>query len=117
MGEKQVLTGTGLDATASAGTEYPLGFIQVHRYGGSIEVVEVVAQQRGASDAYWNITVGGNNIFSTSQTVTASNRPQIFYPDQNKYAAASALLVSLVMKSSSATSGSKLDVSVLVRRV
>ncbi|HDN73686.1 MAG TPA: hypothetical protein ENG16_01510 [Archaeoglobus sp.] len=115
--EKQVLSASGIDATKPKGTKTRLGYIMIHRYGGSIEVVEVIARQSGAADAYWNIELAGNNIFSTSQSVAAADKDQIFYPDQNKYAAASALPVDFVMKASSATAGSTIDVAVLVKRI
>jgi len=115
--EKQVLFANNIDATAPAGTRTRLGYVQIHRFGGSIEVVEVVARQTLASDAYWNIELNGNNIFSTSQSVATSGKPQLFYPDQNRYAAASALPIDFVMKASSNTANSRIDVSVLVRRV
>jgi len=116
MNEKQVLSAHGIDATQSSGTKTKLGFVMIHRYGGSVRAVEVAVEQKLAKDAYWNITLGGNNLFSASQSVTVSGRAEIFYPDQNRFAAASALPVEFVMKASSNTANSTIDVSLLVER-
>ena len=115
MKEKQVLSGTGIDATTAATTR--LGYVMVHKYGGSVEVVEAIVRQTKAKDATFNIKVGGKEIFSSDKSVAKLGSAEIFIPDQNKYHAASMLAVDFVVKTSSGTAGSKFDVSVLFRKL
>jgi len=114
----EVITKTGIDATQASGTVVPLGYIGIHRYGGSYEAFEVYARQRGTAGkpkAYWNIRIAGNPIFTSKQSVAELNADKKFIPDANgRYGAASAARVELAMVASGAGT---LDISVLVRRV
>ena len=116
----EVVSKTEIDATLTSGTVVPLGYIGIHRYGGSYEAFEVYARQRGTAGtpkAYWNIRIAGKPIFKSKQSVGELNADKKFIPDADgRYGAASAARVELVMAASGAE-GSKLDIAVLVRRV
>jgi len=120
MRDIEVITKTEIDATLTSGTVVPLGYIGIHRYGGSYEAFEVYARQRGTAGkpkAYWNIRIAGNPIFTSKKSVGELNADAKLIPDADgRYGAASAARVELVMAASGAE-GSKLDISVLVRRV
>lgn len=79
--------------TASTGNN--LGPVMIHRFGGSVKVVMVYAKEESSltqSTTAFNISLGGNDLFATSQQITnAADTYQTFYPDQNRFASGSAL--------------------------
>jgi len=119
VSEVEVISRVGLTATSlTSGTTTPLGYIGLHRYGGSYEAFEVIARQRGTAGgtkAKWNIKIAGNPIFSSGKQVGELGADNKFIPDADgRYGAASAARVELVSHSSG---GGTLDIAVLVRRV
>lgn len=83
---------------------HDLGFLQIHKFGGSGYVEEVIVEQEGAQDAEWNIIVDGSNLFSSTQSVASADAPETFVPDQNRYFTGSAK-AELDITASSGTSG------------
>lgn len=77
------------NGTASADTIQTnfIGFVQSHEFGGSGFVEKVVVEQTTNSDAEWNVQLDGSNIFSSTQSVTVSDAPETFSPDQNRHVA------------------------------
>jgi hypothetical protein len=76
-------TVTGIDATSTGSTT--AGFAAAAFPGSTLELVNVTAEQTTNADADWNIEVGGDDAFSTEQSVAASGTPEQFVPDQNQY--------------------------------
>lgn len=85
---RQDYTEQGIDGSATGTTE--LGPVQIHRFGGSVFAKLVACQQNDAADAEWNVNLDGNAIFSTTQSVSASNQFETFVPDQNRNASGAA---------------------------
>jgi hypothetical protein len=69
-----------------------LGAILSHKYGSSVEVVEVVVEQTNNADAEFNLQVDGNNAFSAEQSVAQADTLESFIPDQNEFSADNVLL-------------------------
>jgi hypothetical protein len=103
------------NTTASADTIQTshIGFIQVHKYGGHVEVVEIVAEQESNADAEWNVLVDGSNVFSSTQSVTSGDVSETFTPDQNRIASGASMAVELDV-TGSAGAADDLRVDVLV---
>jgi hypothetical protein len=95
------------NTTSSAGTVQTnhIGFIQVHKFGGHVEVVEIVAEQENNADAEWNVLVDGSNVFAASQSVASADAPETFTPDQNRIASGASMAVELDVTASSGTAG------------
>jgi hypothetical protein len=103
------------NTTASADTIQTnhIGFVQVHKYGGHVEVVEIVAEQENNADAEWNVLVDGSNVFAASQSVASADAPETFTPDQNRIASGASMAVELDV-TASAGAADNLLVDVLV---
>lgn len=97
----QDYTETEIDVTSTGAV--PLGFVQAHKYGGSVRAVEVVAEST-VDDAEWNVELDGNDLFGSDASVAASGEAETFTPDQNR--SASGDTVSLAVDVNTATSGS-----------
>lgn len=93
-----------------------IGFVGIHEFAGSVEAFKVVAEQESAATATFNVKLDGNNLFASNQSISASNTPTVHYPDQNKYAAASALPVDVNL-SSWVGSNTPLRISLMLRRL
>jgi len=102
--------GGGTDAASIATST--IGFLQIHKFGGSGFVEAVVVEQESAADAEFNVLVDGSNIFAASQSVASADAPEEFVPDQNRHFTGSAAL-ELDVTASSGTAGNML-VDVLV---
>lgn len=75
---------TGVDAT-TRGTAL-IGFVQAHKYGGSVFVEEIMVEEVGGQGGFFNVQLDGRQIFSNTQSVTTGTTPETFEPDQNRHA-------------------------------
>jgi len=101
----------GIDATT--GVTVPLGFVQAHKYGGSITVEDVVVEMAGTdADNDFNIEVGGSDVFSAEQTAT-NGAIGTFTPDQNREATGEYVQLDIDISAANATTGT-MNVSVMV---
>lgn len=82
---RQDYTHESITATATGQTE--LGPVGIHLFGGTVQVVAVTARETSSADTGWNVNLGGNAIFSASQSVSSADTWETFIPDQNKRAA------------------------------
>lgn len=95
---------------ASAATSH-IGFIGEHLYGSSVYVEEVVAEQEGASDADFNVELGGSDLFGSEQSVSSADTPEVLNPDQNEAGTGSPL--ELAVDVSAAGSAGDLNITVV----
>lgn len=91
-------------------------FVQAHKYKGKVFVEEVVAEMEGDKPISFNVTLDGNNLFSAAQTVTTTDTPQSFTPDQNRYASGDTTQLK-VNNTTQATGSGTLNVGVGVRPI
>lgn len=102
------------DVPADTINTVPVGHILVALdFSSGAEIRRVAARQEGANDAEWNINVGGNAIFSSTQSVSTSDNTETFTPDQNTAIAASGDAIEVDVTASSGTGG-QLAVGVLL---
>lgn len=79
----------------STSTGNNLGPVMIHRFGGTVRAVLVMAKEESSltqSTTAFQVALGGRDLFATSQTITnAADTWQTFVPDQNRYASGSGI--------------------------
>lgn len=103
----------GRSVTANTVDTHHVGFVQIHKYGGRVEAIEVVAEQESNSDAEFNVLLAGSALFSATQSVAAADTPEVLVPDQNEYASGASMAVELDV-TASAANADQLHVDVLL---
>jgi hypothetical protein len=78
----------------------------------TVEVIAVIAEQTSNADAEWNIEVEGTAVFSSEQSVSSSDTPELFVPDQNEFSATETDQLN-INKSSQASASDSLHVTVV----
>lgn len=78
----------------------------------TVEVVAVIVEQTSNADADWNIELGGSAVFSSEQSVSSSDTPELFHPDQNEFSATSTDNID-INKSNAASAADSLHVTVV----
>lgn len=91
-----------------------VGFIQAHQYDGHVFVERVVAEAVSDKPISFNVSLDGNDLFSAAQTVTTTDTPQTFSPDQNRYSSSDTAELR-VQNTTQATGSGTLNVGVAVR--
>lgn len=73
----------GIDATTRQ--QAKIGFVQLHKHGGSVRAKEVTVEEVGGAGSEWNIRLDDREVFAQTQSVAAGGTPETFVPDQNRY--------------------------------
>lgn len=85
-----------------------IGFINVHKFGGSIRAV-LATLRASSTSPVWVLQLNGNDLHA-SGSVAASNTAEVITFDQNQYAAGSIVEVGLNVIASG--TGGTMDVTV-----
>lgn len=103
---------TEVDA-ASTGRSV-ISFLGVHKFGSSVTVEEVTAEQTNNADADFNVELDGSDVFSGEQSVSAADTAETLTPDQNRHAAGDTPDLAVDVSSAAANAADQLLVTVTV---